>query len=366
MNLISVIADRWLGLCPKTSALRTGPAALMVAPDTIHPAQPDGSGPAARPGQVRQGVSIAAESLKTMIRDRQMLWFSLISGLLMIFLFALLYWTRGHVYYDPFLIKIRLGDLILWFDPRFIPILAFCLFCFTFLMAGLIQYRSANRPDHPLTIRKGFAGARAHAGPLASLSIAMAIAGTILFVIASNENWDFTTNVIFPLMDTFMPYLWFIPNQLEVMITISFFGTILFINIILLMVLLYVVPVIVLENKSLVPALAGSVTIIRKTWREMLGCLFVYGTLLLMVGVISLVISQSFLHYNHDPKFVYNQGLMPVMSVFSGFILFGITILMAVCSTAAGVAIAELYQIGTSNGMPGIPVENAKIPEPAL
>jgi hypothetical protein len=286
-----------------------------------------------------------------------MLWFPLISGLLMVFLFALMYWTRGHVYYDPFLISIHLGDFILWFDPRLLPILAFCLFCFTFLMAGLIQYRNRIRTDHPLTIREGVFGARVHAGPLAALSITMALAGTFLIAVITSDN---LTNISIQAMDFFLPYPWFLPNGLEFMITSWLMGIILFVTIILFLALLYVVPVIVLENKGLVPALAGSVTLMRKTWREMLGCILVYGALVLLVGVISLVMSQSLSLYNYDPVFWNSQGPMPIAALVYETVLFCFTALTAVCSIAACVAIVDLYRVGKSVKESGIPEGNRK------
>lgn len=362
MNLIPAITDWWLGLCPKTPASHTAPAVLMVLPETVHPARPDGSGPAGRSGRVRQGISIAAGSLKTMVRERQMLWFSLISGLLMFFLFALMYWTRGNVYYDPFLIRINLGDFILWFDPRLIPILAFCLFCFTFLMAGLIRYHNGIRTDHPVTIREGFLGARLHAGPLAALSIAIALAGTFLIAVVTSDN---LADISIQVMDFFLPYPWFLPDGLGLSITFWLMSVILCVTIILFLAALYVVPVIVLENKGLVFALAGSVTLIRKTWREILGCILVYGTLVLLAGAISLVMNQVLLHYNYDPVLWYSQGLIPIVTIVYEIVLFCFTVLIAVCSMAAGVAIVDLYRVGTSDKESEIPEGNRKQPEPA-
>jgi hypothetical protein len=364
MTRVSEVIRDWLGWCPNAPPMRTSPTVLLVVPETILAVQPDRSGPADSTGsRVRGGISIAVGSLKTMVRDRHMLWFSLFSGLLMIFLFALLYWARGNIYYDPFLIRILLGDFILWFDPRLIPILALCLFCFTFLTSGLILYRNADRTDHPLSVREGFAGARTHTGPLAALSIAMALFGTILIAVITSDN---LTNISIQLMGFLLPSPWILPNRLEFSITFWLFGAILFTNIILFLALLYVVPVIVLENKGLVPALAGSVTLIWKTWREMLGCLIVYGTLVLLAGVISLVISQSLSLSNYDPGFWYSQGfLMPIVALCYAITLLCIIILMAACSVAAGVAIADLYRVGKINGISDMPEKGLKKPEPA-
>ena len=361
MILISAIAEWWLGLCPKTPAFHTAPAVLIASPETMQPSRPDGGEPSGRSGRVRQGISIATGSLKTMVRERQMLWFSLISGLLMFFLFALMYWTRGHVYYDPFLIRIPLGDFILWFDPRLIPILAFCLFGFTFLMAGLIQYRNLIRTDHPITIREGLCGARSHAGPLAALSIAMALAGTILIAVISSDN---LADISMQVTDFFMPYIWFLPDGLGLSITFWLMSVILCITIILFLAVLYVVPVIVLENKGLVSALAGSITLIRKTRREILGCILVYGALVLLAGAISQVMIQLLLHYNYDPVFWYSHNLIPIAALVYEIVLFCFAVLIAVCSMAVGVAIGDLYRVGNRDQESGRPEGNRKQPEP--
>jgi len=362
MILISAIAEWWFGLCRKPPVFHTAPAVLMASPETIHPSQPDGGDPSGRSGRVRQGISIAAGSLKTMVRERQMLWFSLISGLLMFFLFALMYWTRGNVYYDPFLIRIPLGDFILWFDPRLIPILAFCFFCFTFLIAGLIQYRNWIHTDHPITIREGLSGARAHAGPLAALSIAMAFAGTVLIAVVTSDN---LADISLQVMDFFMPYIWFLPDSLGLSITFWLMSIILCITIILFLVVLYVVPVIVLENKGLVFALAGSITLIRKTRREILGCILAYGALVLLAGAIMRVMIQLLLHYNYDPVFWYPDNLIPIAALVYEIVLFCFAVLIAVCSMAVGVAIGDLYRIGKSEKVSGIPEGSRKQPERA-
>jgi hypothetical protein len=363
MTLISSVSDWWLGLCPKTPAFQTEPAVLMASPETIHPARPDGNGPADRSGRIRQGINIAAGSLKMMVRERQMLWFTLISGILMSFLFTLMYWTRGNVYYDPFLIRIPLGDFILWFDPRLIPIQAFCLFCFTFLMAGLIQYRTRIHTDHPLTIREGFLGVCIRAGPLAALSIAMALVGTILIAVVTSDN---LADISLQVMDFFMPYTWFLPDGLGLSITFWLMSVILCVTITLFLAVLYVVPVIVLENKGLISALAGSLTLMRKTWREILGCILVYGILVLLIGGISLVMSQSFSLYNYDLVFWNSQGLMPIATLVCEIVMFCFTVLIAVCSMAAVVAIVDLYRVGKSAKESGIPEVNRNHPEPSL
>ena len=74
-------------------------------------------------------------------------------------------------------------------------------------------------------------------------------------------------------------------------------------NTVLLLLALYVVPVIVLENKGLFMALAGSVRLMKNTWNEMLGCTLIFGAIILMVAAGGLLIGQSPALLNNDYDF---------------------------------------------------------------
>jgi len=365
---ISEVIRGWLGWCPNAGTMRTAPAVLMVQHETIHSTQPDGNGPAGSSHRIRHGVSIATGSLKTLVRDRHLLWFALPSGLLMLFLLSVLYWAKASLYYAaPVFIKIPLTNFILWFDAQFLWIMAVCLiltlflFCLMILMAGLVLYQNANRSGHPLAIREGYAGARAHAGPLAALSMVMALVGTILY-------WILGASPVFrvilsPVMAAFsLPwdfyFLFGFFLQMPIWETFVSLGTIIFVTLVLFLVLIYVVPVIVLEKKGLIRALAGSGSLVQGTWREILGCILVYGIIVIGVCSIALAIGQYIaLLGNH------------AVSVWEEILSYGFTlvcwILMAACSTAAGVALADLYRTGKHDLESGIPGENLKTPEPA-
>jgi hypothetical protein len=138
------------------------------------------------------------------------------------------------------------------------------------------------------------------------------------------------------------------------------------INIFLFLLVLYVIPVIVLEKKGLVPSLAGSFWLMKKTWQEMLGCILVFGVIVIGVSAIALVIGQSPLLLNHDYDFFLNMSRGQVLMTVAcyGFLL-TCFLLIAVGFTAAGVAIADLYHVGKSNGISGIPEGRRKKPEHA-
>ena len=104
---LSEMIHEWMGWCPNAPPLRAAPAALVVPPEIIHPSQSSDGGSAGNSGKIHRGVSIAAGSLKAMLRDRQLLWFSVLAGLVMFFLIAVEEWTVAHTQRSmPFLIGI--------------------------------------------------------------------------------------------------------------------------------------------------------------------------------------------------------------------------------------------------------------------
>lgn len=150
----------------------------------------------------------------------------------------------------------------------------------------------------------------------------------------------------------YLPYAYYVPNEVSTALLFSF--EIMIINIVLFLVALYVVPGTVLESKRLLPALAGSVTLMKKTWREMLGCIIVFGTLILGVAGIALLIGQSPLLLNHDYDFFlqFSRGKVLMTVACYGFLLAS-GILMAIGSTIIGIAITELYRTGEREKISG-------------
>jgi hypothetical protein len=369
MEIMSVY-KKYLGWCPNAPAIRTAPAILMVPPENIHPAQPGDGGSAGRFGGIRSGVSIAVGSLKAMFRDRQLLRFTLLSGLVMLFLILAEEWNITHLHYTlSSVFSIPIGDTWISFDTRFfwiginfgdaifyvdLPLLLIeiiCLFCFTILLAGLVRYRVEKHAHQPVTIPGIFRTVRTHATTLAALSVTMALFGIILDAILFQT--QFFGKIIFAIeMAVFnLPYAYYLQGE-PIYMALLYSFKIMFINIILFLVALYVVPVIVLEKRGLVPALAGSVSLMRKTWREMVGCAIIYGAIVLGIAAVALVIGQSPYLLNHDFDFFINmsRGQLLMMTVCFLF-LTGCWVMMAAGFTAAGVAITDLYSCGTETNI---------------
>jgi hypothetical protein len=360
---ISEIIHEWMGWCPNAPALRTAPAVLVVPSVTVNPAQP-GSGVAGGSGRIRRGIDIATGSIKSLIRDKRLLWFSLLTSLVILFLIAAEAWTvenSGSIM--PFLIP--LGDSFLVIDTRIFLLQVICLSCFTLILAGLVQYRSREADAKPLMIREAFSAVNPHAGTLSALSIVMALAGTFLEAIATQT--QLVGKIVFSISMVvfYLPYAYYIPDVFSM--ALFFSAIIMAITILQFLLALYVVPGIVRENKGLLSALAGSVTLMKKTWREMLGCTLVIGAIFLGVAVIALVIGQSPLLLNHDYDFFLSlsHGQLLMTVVCYGFILV-CGILMAVGSTVMGIAVTDLYAYGMTGPVHRIPERGTPVvAEPA-
>ena len=360
MTGISKTAEHWFGLCPKAPPFRTAPALLTAPPETMVADRPDNSGS----GRIQRGVSIAAASLKTIVRNRNLLVFSFLSGLAMFFLIVAKVWDVQQ--FDetlPLLITIPFGTSFIVFDPWFFLVELICLSCFTILLAGLVLQRNGNEVKKTVTFSEGFAGAGTHIGPLAVMSLALALIATMAFGIISGI--EFFGDIVMLIQ---MAIIW-IPNAYipygDVM---AFFYSFLLldINTVLFLFAICLVPLIVLKKTGPVPAPGGLISLVRRTWREILGCIIVYGTIIAGVIAVALVIGQLpqqlYQGYSYHAT-VLTHPLMIV--VYYGFIL-ACSIIMAAGFTAAGVAVADLYHVGRSNGMSGIPGGSLKKPEPAL
>jgi hypothetical protein len=368
---IKTVFREYLGWCPNAPAIRTAPAVLIVPPENIHPAQPGGSGSADSSGRIRSGVSIAAGSLKAVLRDRRLFLFTFLSGLVMLFLILTEEWNVAHLrYIGSSFFSIPLGDCLIFFDTRFfifgisygdaiidvdVPLFLInlvCLFCFTILLAGLVLYRAENRSQQPVTIRGILYDVRTHATTLAALSVTMALSGTLLYAMISHSQF-FGTCVSAIEMAVFnLPYAYYLQGE-PIYMALLYSFKIMFINIVLFLVALYVVPVIVLEKSGLVSALEGSLRLIRKTWSELLGCAIIYGAIVVGIVVVALAIGQSPYLLNHDFDFFINMSRgQPLMMAVCFLFLTGCWIMMAAGFIAGGIAIADLYACGKTDQVP--------------
>jgi hypothetical protein len=354
MTQVAEVIREYLGWCPNTPVVRTTPAVLVIPSVTVNPAQPGSDGYGSS-GRIRRGIDVATGSIRTLIGNRHLLWFSLLAGLAILFLIAAeAYIVVSSWSAQPFLVGIPIIDSFLIVDTRLFLLQAVCISCFNLILAGLVIYRSRERTGKIRKIRDAFSAVNPHTGTLATLSLVMAVAGTILTAIATQT--QIVGKIVAGISMTlfYLPYAYYVPDILGSALFSS--AIIMAVTISQFLVALYVVPVIVLENRGLLPAMAGSFAIMKKTWREILGCLIVLGVIIVMVATIAFVIGQSPLLLNHDYDFFLqiSRGQVLMTAVCYGFILaFGI--LMAAGSTILGIAVTELYASGTGSPVQQMP-----------
>jgi len=355
MTLLSALADCWLGLCRKTPALHTATAVMLGDPGEIRSARPDAGGAARGPGRIRDGISVAAASIRALFSEKRLLGFSFLSGLVILLLVLAEGWNLSHTdtsYAVSNLITIPVSDsYLIIFDLRLFLIDTICLSGFTLLLAALVCYRNAKNTGRPVTFRRAFTGASRHAATLAALSVAMALVATLLLEITAQNEITGKIEFAISMALFWLPYAYyFTPNGIFSALFFSF--RMMVANTVLFLLALYVVPVIVLEGKGLFPALAGSIRLIRKTWRELLGCVLVFGAIVLVVAAAGLAIGQSPALLNNDYDFFLqgDRGQVLMTAVCYGF-LFACGVLMAVGSTVLGIAITDLYAYGKADAI---------------
>ena len=348
MTLTSTLADCWLGLCRKAPVLHTAASVVLGDGKISHSVQPDAGGPSGSPARIRRGIGIATGSIHALFHDRRLILFSLLADLVILFLVAAEGWILTH--YDLFrssYLWIPFGDTtLIVFDLRLFLIEAVCLSGFTFLLAALVGYRNAKNDEQPVTFRGAFTAASRHAGTLAALSVTMALVATLLLELTAQNETLGTIEFTISMVLFWLPYAYyFTPNGIFTALFFSF--RILVANAVLFLLALYVVPSIVLEDKGLISAIAGSFRLMKKTWRELLGCALVFGAIILAVACIGLVIGQSPALLNNDYDFFLQEtrGQVLMMGACYGFLL-TCGVLMALGTTVLGIAITDLYTCG--------------------
>jgi hypothetical protein len=81
MTRLSEIAENWSGLCRKPPVVRTLQADFIHLPGTVHEGLPDGGGGGS--GAIRRGIGAAFSGMRILNRNRQLLWFGLLTGLVL-------------------------------------------------------------------------------------------------------------------------------------------------------------------------------------------------------------------------------------------------------------------------------------------
>jgi len=346
MIRVSEIAEHWFGLCRKPPLIHASQAGIVNLPGPVHEGRPDGDG--GGPGSIRRGIGAALSGTKTLARNRQLLWFTLLAGLVL----AGNTIGQGALRYIDWIMS---DEIVLRLFLRFLIEFA-TLFCLVFLLAGLVMSISSKKKGSASFFVE-LAGAKKHLKALFVWSFVLALAGMLLyrnFFSPTGFFWPLSSFLLGPLTQfpftlnlnpsTFAeipgyggrsPLFWTYPYGFEDALTFSA------INLLLFVLTAFVVPLIVLEQKTIREAVAGSFALMKKTWVEVAVCAVFLG-----VVVSGMFLTYPLIQAAHGmvtpPELLYAIPTSPwiALGLLYYLALFSVAF---VAATVGGIAALDLY-----------------------
>lgn len=360
MTRLSEITEQWFGLCRKAPVVRTMHADFVHLPTTAHEGSSDGGAGGSR--TIRRGIGAAFSGMRTLNRNRHLLWFTLLAGLVL----AGNAVAEGALWYinrtlQPDSIGLYVQDFFLSFPT---------LFCLVFLLAGLVVSLSSQKEGHA-SFFEGLAGAKKFVKPLLLWSMILALAGILLFRI-----WvDLFTwlPLEFPFLSilgpshfvistiTQFPFNWMLDwamvteipgyggrSLLLLIYPFGFMWTMNFLAIALVIFVLtpFVVPLIVLEQKTIREAVMGSFAMMKKTWAEIISCTVFLG--IVVCGMFLTYLLVQAVSGIVDP----NNTVMfhPTIAWITVAVIFNLALVTIafVAATVGGIASMDLFRYARS------------------
>ncbi|MEN6444073.1 MAG: DUF6159 family protein [Methanoregula sp.] len=311
---ISEVIRGWLGWCPNAGTLNPRPAIISTPPVTISPTQQDGG--AGGSGRIDRGFRLAVGSIRLLFGNKRLFWFSLMTGLVMLFSIATNLLIQLYSGTNPFsgtgLVTVPKTILVVqgsipWFVLTFTLALVTMLLT-VYLLGGLVTCVSYFISGKTITPWEGLSRAGDHILPLAGWAVIGALAGIALTYITNS----YTASIPIILLSTAATIV---------------FGIL----------TMFVVPAIVLNDEGLIPALRTSFSMVRKLWGEVIVCagiffLIVFGIMLLAMVPISIIGFSSG-----------NPGMVGVAVVLYMLVML---VILFIGSTIVGIATLGLYTYG--------------------
>ena len=355
MTRVSEIAEHWFGLCRKAPGIRSLQADTGIPPELAHEGLPDGGGGGS--GTIRRGIGSALSGMRTLNRNRQLLWFTLLAGLVL----AGNTIGQGAICYIDWIMSDGIIPLVLRFLIEFAT-----LFCLVFLLAGLVLSISSKKKNSASFFVE-LAGAKKYLKAIFLWSFVLALAGMLLnriffypggffgslssFLLSPLLQFPFTLNLNpstfaeIPGYGGRSPLFWTYPYGFENALTFSA------INLFLFLLTAFVVPFIVLEQKTLREAVGGSFAMMKKTWVEVAACTVFLGVVVFGVFLTYLLV-QAAHGMVTPPDLLYTIPTGPwiALGLLYYLALFSIAFVVA---TIGGIAALDLYRYAKTGQMPG-------------
>ena len=367
MRLISVIADQWLGLCRKPPVVRTMQTGIGFPQESLHVGLPDGGGGS---GTIRRGIGAAFSAMRTLNRNRQLLWFALLAGLVIagnvISNAAIRYLSWNlHISLDS-----RIGSYALEFTIQFAT-----MFFLVFLLAGLVLGIS-SRNGGTISFFEGLIKAKKFQKSLLVWSFVLALAGMLLFyawfyffyglppefrflnvfgpfsfVTSTITQFPFNWTLDWAMLTEFPGYggrsllLWIYPYGLVDALPIM--G----INLLLFILTPFVVPYIVLEHKTVWESVTGSFTLIKKVPGEAASSALFLGVIAAGIFLSHILIqAASGIVDPYNTVIFHPPGTWIALALLYNLALVIVVFIMA---TVGGIVALDLYSRAKAGHVPG-------------
>jgi len=366
MYLASAIADVWFGLCRKPPVVRTMQAGFCFPQEAVSEKFPEGGGGSGGSAMIRRGIGAAFSAMKTLYQNRQLLWFTLFAGL------VLAGNAVGHAAFR-YLNRFLQPDSMVYYIQDFV--LAFAtLFGLVFLLAGLLLSISSKK-EGPASFFAGLCEAKKYLKTLFIWALVLALAAFLLdrlYVFVALIWFPHEFGFLYSIVDgsfvstiTQFPFNWTLDwnmltegpgyrgrSLLLLVYPFGFLETLHFLAITLLLFVLtpFVVPLIVLEHKTIKEAVAGSFAHLRKTWAGAAACALFLAAIVFGVFLVHLLLQT--VSGIVDP---YNTVIFhPPGTWIALALLYNIALLIVVfvVATVGGIAMLDLYRSAKTGQMP--------------
>ena len=365
MTGISETAEHWFGLCRRPPAVHPLQTGIDIRLESDHEGPPGGGSDGSR--AIHRGIGAALSGMKTLNRNRQFLWFTLLSGCVMAgnsIYQAVLNYIGWNMHMQLDIIVLYALDFLIEFGT---------LFCLVILLAGLVLSISSKKEDSA-SFFWGLSGTKKYFKEIFVWSFILALAGMLLiriyifltvFCVSSCSFLNIFGFSIIPGILTQFPFNWTLDWNMftelpgyggrSLLLWIYPFGfmealPISAINLLLFILTPFIVPLIVLEQKTLREAVVGSFGMMKTTLIEGIACVVFLGVLVLGVFLTYLLVQTAsgmvspYETVTHHPAdtwialgFLYDLALL---------------IFVFVVATIGGIAAFDLYASSKSGQKP--------------
>jgi len=239
------------------------------------------------------------------------------------------------------------GGLLTSFALTFVAELL-AVFCLVFLLAGLVLSISSKKGSR-VSFFRGLAMARKNTRTLAGWSVVVALAGTLIFIVGEYSHMLYSAIWVplFNVLNQFPFYLVYDVDVGRIGIPHMLVGTLILsaINVLLFILTLFVVPLLVLEGKSLKEAVFGSFTLMKKCWGEVAACVLGLG-MVVFAALLAYLLFQvtGIYHFESIGSNMYSSLLPGDGWIALGFLyILALSSLVLIVATVGGIASLDLY-----------------------